>query len=288
MDLHDKRPSSFSAARRLGRPQPRPVKDTRRNALKALKVFFQDNVFLFCQSPHELAKDRLEVRNEEWKTCQLNGTIPRTELPGNEYCPFPPWQYATDSAVFSRYVQVEFYSQLNMLYRQMEPDINMMFRLDDYGGLDLRALRRHWGLQTCVPIHPSRWDLEDPADRDWLSPLALANLCERGIRIKFTEPLVSRSTMRQRQLRASYRAFRSFSDLFLCYFISRLDQYTPLVGWHRAYQKITTKQLEEIEITLLGFFVVLTIGSILYYHQVDLWAFVVWFKNIVLCIFHVQ
>ncbi|KAK0486163.1 hypothetical protein IW261DRAFT_1453977 [Armillaria novae-zelandiae] len=270
MDLGDKRPSSFSAARRLGRPQPRPVKDTRRNALKALKVFFQDNVFLFCQSPEELAKDRLEERNEEWKMCQLNGTLPRTDLPSNEY------------------VQVEFYSQLNMLYQQMEPDIDTMFRLDEYGGLDLRALRRNWGLQTCVPIHPSRWDSEDPADRDWLSPLALANLCERGRRIKFTEPLVSKSTMRQRQLRASYRAFRSFSDLFLCYFISRLDQYTPLVKWNCACQKISTKKLEDIETTLLGFFVVLTIGSILYYHQVDLCALVVWFKDLVLCIFHVQ
>lgn len=267
MDLHDKRPISFSAARRLGRAQPRPVKDTRRNALKALKVFFQDNVFLFCQSPEEVAKYRLEARNEEWKTCQLNGTLPHTNPPSNEY------------------VQVEFYSQLNMLYHQTEPDIDMMFRLDEYGGLDLRALRRNWGLQTCVPIHPSRWELEDPADRDWLSPLALANLCERGVRIKFTEPLVSKSTIRQRQLRASYRAFRPFSDLFLCYFISRLDQYTPLVEWHRAYQKVPAKKLEEIETTLLGFFVVLTIGSILYYHQVDLWALVVWFKNVVLCIF---
>ncbi|KAK0241420.1 hypothetical protein EDD85DRAFT_818818 [Armillaria nabsnona] len=267
MDSNGKRPISFSAARRLGRAQPRPVKDTRRNALKALRVFFQDNVFLFCQSPEEVAKNRLEARNEEWKTCQLNGTLPHTNPPSNEY------------------VQVEFYSQLNMLYYQMEPDIDMMFRLDEYGGLDLRALRRNWGLQTCVPIHPSRWELEDPADRDWLSPLALANLCERGLRIKFTEPLVSKSTIRQRQLRASYRAFRCFSDLFLCYFISRLDQYTLLVEWQRAYQKIPTKKLEEIETTLLGFFVVLTIGSILYYHQVDLWALVVWFKNIVLCIF---
>ncbi|KAK0494757.1 hypothetical protein EDD18DRAFT_282672 [Armillaria luteobubalina] len=266
VDLRDKRPTSFSAARRLGRPEPRPVKDTRRNTLQALRVFFQDNVFLFCQSPEELAKDRLEVRNEEWKMCQLNETSPRTELTGNDY------------------IQVEFYSQLNMLYHQMEPDIDTMFRLDEYGGLDLRALRRNWGLQTCVPIHPSRWDLENPADRDWLSPLALANLSERGRGIKFTEPLVSKSTMRQRQLRASYRAFRCFSDLFLCYFISRLDQHTPLVRWHRACQKIPPKTLEEIETTLLGFFVVLTIGSLLYYHQVDLLAILVCFKNTVLCI----
>ncbi|KAG7449689.1 uncharacterized protein BT62DRAFT_928424 [Guyanagaster necrorhizus] len=159
-----------------------------------------------------------------------------------------------------------------------------MVRRDEFGGLDLRALRRALGLQTCVPIHPSRWQLEDPSDGDWLSPLAVANLCGRGMTIKFTEPVVSKFTIRQRQLRASYRAFRSFSDLFLCYFISRLDRHTSLVKWYRAYERIPVKKIEEIETTLLGFFVVFSIGSVIYHHHVDLWALAVWLKEIVLCV----
>ncbi|KAK0460907.1 uncharacterized protein EV420DRAFT_1529096 [Desarmillaria tabescens] len=268
--MDSRAPISFSAVRRRGAAQPRPVKDAPRTGLKALKTFFEDNVFLFCQSPEEVAKFRLKVRNQEWKARQLYETLPHTNLPSNEY------------------VQVEFYSQMNMLYQQMEPDIDMMFRLDEFGGLDLRALRRNWGLQTCVPIHPLRWELEDPADRDWLSPLAVANLCERGLTIKFTEPFVSKFTIRQRQLRASYRAFRAFSDLFLCYFISRLDRYTPLVNWYRAFQRIPAKRLKEIETTVLGFFVVLAIGSVFYNHHLDLWALAVWLKEIILCLFYVH
>ncbi|KAG6908735.1 hypothetical protein DXG01_003439 [Tephrocybe rancida] len=50
--------------------------------------------------------------------------------------------------------------------------------LDPDGGLSLKHLREHLGLDKCFPVSPIHWKTVEPADPDRLSPLAVMALQE--------------------------------------------------------------------------------------------------------------
>ncbi|KAH7911325.1 hypothetical protein BJ138DRAFT_1006884 [Hygrophoropsis aurantiaca] len=73
--------------------------------------------------------------------------------------------------------------------------------LEVSGELDLRLVRKMWGLERCMPIHSERLTAVEPEDPDCLSPLAITVLSgEEGI-LKLFEPSPSESMVRVRERR---------------------------------------------------------------------------------------
>ncbi|KAF8910816.1 hypothetical protein CPB85DRAFT_1304749 [Mucidula mucida] len=162
----------FGRRRRLN-PYSSKAKPSAESAYTRLLKLFEDQ--------HAALRIRTLDEDPMWRVRQ------------NEYKDHPPP---------SDFIRVAFYDDITKLYRDIEPDIESFVRLPPSGGLDLRKLRRQWGLETCAPIHPMKWKVEHPSDPDWMSALAVYNNTDRVRCIKFTEPTVSRLTVYQRRLRA--------------------------------------------------------------------------------------
>lgn len=64
----------------------------------------------------------------------------------------------------------------------------------------MRRVRELWGLETCAPVDPIRWNVFTPAS-DRISPLGVATLSEHFHTLRFIEPHVSRPTAIKRRIR---------------------------------------------------------------------------------------
>ncbi|KAJ7784366.1 hypothetical protein B0H16DRAFT_1492267 [Mycena metata] len=99
------------------------------------------------------------------------------------------------------YVRVHFHTDLYRIYDKAPPDMTADIPLCRSGGLDLEAVKRQWGLETCLPVDPLRWKPFQPTHSDYLSPVAVQVLSHQQGCIKFIEPTVSHQTLLQRQTR---------------------------------------------------------------------------------------
>ncbi|TFK71064.1 hypothetical protein BDN72DRAFT_895920 [Pluteus cervinus] len=156
---------------------------------------------IFHTTPHELCQQSQRAM-KELKSLRRRGYVPP---------PLPPG-----------YIQVQFYADIQGLYRGTGPDIQSEVLLDQRTGeLDVEAIKRAWGLETCVPIDPTRWTIFRPNNEKRLSPLAVEVLSDNQRIIKFTEPYTSRPTQIKRTIRRYLIAFTLFL-LELYSHISRL------------------------------------------------------------------
>ena len=190
-------PTDSSKRTRGKRPQPQPPQ----SLLTRLTRLWEDNFLLLTPSPQEHSAVRITTLDDDptWRSRQ------------NEYKHrAPPLGYVllkftilNTMRTFFSFIRLAFYSDLTKLYLDIEPDIESFIRLSPSGDLDLRKLRHQWGLETCAvrtiyfgyhllltssqPIHPLKWKIEETADRDWMSPLAVHNNMDHQVNcIKFT------------------------------------------------------------------------------------------------------
>ncbi|KIY62071.1 hypothetical protein CYLTODRAFT_447409, partial [Cylindrobasidium torrendii FP15055 ss-10] len=160
-------------------PAPSPSIITR------VKHQFEDHVFLLKPSPEEIASWHVRMLDEDKQW--------RERYTAFKHGPPPPG-----------YLRLAFYSDITKLYREMEPDMESYIKYNPQEGVDLRKVRRQWGLESCAPIHPLKWKVELTADPDHLSPIATYNTMDHSHHIiMLTEPSVSKTTRYQRRVRAA-------------------------------------------------------------------------------------
>ncbi|KAJ7147077.1 hypothetical protein C8R43DRAFT_1011754 [Mycena crocata] len=170
------------------------------------------------------------------------------------------------------YVRVQFYSHLYRIYDMSPPDLIADIPLCRSGGLNLDAVKRKWGLETCLPVDPLRWKPFQPTHSNYLSAVAIQLLSHGQGCIKFIEPSVSCQTLIQRQTREVVLGVASLAHLiFLRAFemVSEcLEADTPVPALYRRVcrrARILASQLEWEEvgnllILCLWFFVVVALS----------------------------
>ncbi|KAJ7781822.1 hypothetical protein DFH07DRAFT_791766 [Mycena maculata] len=145
------------------------------------------------------------------------------------------------------------------------------------GGLDLDAVKRHWGLETCLPVDPLRWKPFQPRHRDYLSPVAVQVLSYDQGCIKFIEPTVSHQTLMQRQTREVILGFASLIQL-VCFRVFEmvcecLEADTPFPRLYRRLRRqvprisLAWKWEEILNLVILGIWIALAVGSFTGYIQ---------------------
>ncbi|KAF8636844.1 hypothetical protein AX17_003218 [Amanita inopinata Kibby_2008] len=158
------------------------------------------------------------------------------------------------------YILVQFLSNLEQMHKPPFLDFEAYFPLDDKGGFDLSLVRRAWGLESCLPIEPSRWKVFNPGSDDYLSPLAVYMLSRPRIHyVKVTEPHASSLTQMQRTCRGAvsdvidgiaqvYRNTKlksynyiQYNTQFLIYYRAAQEQRRQLVlvykNWHENWEQ---------------------------------------------------
>ncbi|CAK5273907.1 unnamed protein product [Mycena citricolor] len=99
------------------------------------------------------------------------------------------------------HVRVEFYAHRFKVRHKLRADISSTIRVEPSGDLSLFALRKLWGLETCMIIDPDNLQLGFPHDPNVLPANVVQELiCRHGC-IKVIEPYVSADTLAYRQLR---------------------------------------------------------------------------------------
>ncbi|KAF5364505.1 hypothetical protein D9757_011971 [Collybiopsis confluens] len=156
-------------------------------------------------TPKELAVATQAARESTWGM----------RYPPKRLAPLPGW------------IRVKFYSHLYKIRHEMLPDMEGEVQLHPNGSLDTRK-------DLPQPIDPERWIPVEPANRYWLSPLAIRVLSERNNCLLFIEPTpVSPSTAQKRAFREA--ALHLQTSLSLLSFVSiSVASTTALSCYHYA------------------------------------------------------
>ncbi|KAJ8507821.1 hypothetical protein ONZ45_g9846 [Pleurotus djamor] len=84
------------------------------------------------------------------------------------------------------HARVSFYDGLWRIQDGQPANLFADIPLEPCGGLDLKKVCKKWGLESCVPVDPMRWEIFQPGkDPHMLSSLAVAVLSEEDGCIKF-------------------------------------------------------------------------------------------------------